>query len=281
MRKWLRISLLMIIWACRMQAQSSPAAMSINNAIQDLSRQTGSSLQNGESFVSYHGDREPPKGSRLLFDSWPKGFVLGIYDTVLNNANLFLNYDKITHNLYLTFDGKTIVKVESSQARELHFKTDSGQHIVLTRVDGIDPYNFFQRLSDSAGASYYVLYRVVTTQFHRANLVTDGLVTSGNNYDEYVDNYEYYLVMPGAKEYTPINLKKKSIIAALGPKAEPAFFRHHKSGIDEAFLIDLVNRLNAAATAAAATPSGSTAAGTANATGNAAYDHPQTSSPSR
>lgn len=227
------------------KAQSTQAAMSIDNAIQELSKTAGagSKLNTGESFVTYHNDREPPKGSRLLFNDWPRGFVIGIYDTVLKDSNLFLNYDKITHNLYLTFDGRTIVKVETGQARELHF-LEGGSQTVLTRVDGIDPHVFFQRLSDSPGQSHYVLYRLLKTQFRRANYYTDGLVTTGNNYDEYIDVYEYYIVMPGARQYAPVSLKKRSVREALGPKADAWFAAHRGDRLDEAGLTALVNRLN-------------------------------------
>jgi hypothetical protein len=225
------------------KAQSSQAAMSIDNAIQTLSSAGGSRINNGESFVNYHGDREPPKGSRLLFDPWTRGFVIGVYDTVLKDPNLLLNYDKITHNLYLTLDGKTIVKVETEQARELHF-VEGGAQIVLTRVDGIDPHVFFQRLSDSAGESHYVLYRLLKTQYRRADFHTDGLVSYGNNYDEYVDSYEYYIVMPGANEYAPLSLTKRSLRAVLGRRADAWFAAHRKDKLDEAALTALVNRLN-------------------------------------
>ena len=224
------------------QAQSSQEAMSIDNAIQDLAATSGSRLNAG-SFVSWHGTKDSTRGSRLLFDNWPKGFILGSYDTLLKNPNLFLNYDKISHELYFTFDGKTFVKVETGQAREIHF-VDSGQQTILTRVDGIDPRTFFQRLSDSTGTNYYLLYRLIKTQLRRANYQTDGLYASGNNFDEYVDNYEYYLVMPGGREYAPLKLTKKFIRETLGGKADPWFAAHPKSKIDEASLTDLVNALN-------------------------------------
>ncbi|HLZ86709.1 MAG TPA: hypothetical protein VKQ52_05705, partial [Puia sp.] len=195
------------------------------------------------SFVSYHGPKDSTRGSRLLFNNWPRGYVLGAYDTLLKNYNLFLNFDKITRALYFTLDGKTIVKVQTDQARELHF-TDSNTQLVLVRVDGIDPRLFFQRLSDSSGNDHYILYRLTKTQYRRANYQTDGLVSTGNNYDEYVDSYDYYLVMPGGKLYTPVKLKKKDIRAALGSKADAWLDAHRNSPPDESFLIGLVNHLN-------------------------------------
>jgi len=231
--------------AVNTNAQSSPTAMSIGNAIQDLSRAGGPNnrINNGESFVDYHGEREPPKGSRLLFANWPKGFVLDKNDTVLQNPNLFLNFDKITQNLYFTFDGKTIVKVETEQARELHFE-DSGVNTILIRVPGIDPHAFYQRLTDSSGEQHYILYRRLVTQLRHADYRTDGLVTTGNNYDEYIDSYEYYLVMPGGREYTPVGLKRRSIREALDHQADAWLATHRKNPPDEANLTEMVNWLN-------------------------------------
>lgn len=248
MTKLLPILLLALAMSPAVHAQSTQAAMSIDNAIQELSRMANpadasSRLRGSTTFVSYHGDKEATEGSRLLFDDWPKGFVIGIYDTLLNNPNLFLNFDKITRDLYFTLDGKTIIKVETSQAREIHFINGNAQ-VVLTRVDGIDPHHFFQRMSDSAGAPNYILYRLTTTQFRRANFTTNGLTSTGNNFDEYIDDYDYFIVMPGGKLYTSVKLKKNSIRTALGDKADAWFKTHQNEKTDEAFLVGLVNHLN-------------------------------------
>jgi hypothetical protein len=232
------------------KAQSSQEAISMDNAIQELSRLTPAGAPSGynktASFPSFHGNKDSTRGSRLLFDNWPKGYVLGTYDTVLKNDRLFLNFDKISRVLYFTFDGKTIIKVETSQAREIHF-TGANKPTTLVRVDGIDPKLFFQPLSDSTDVNHYVLYRLIKTQFRRANYHTDGLVSTGNNYDEYVDDYEYYIVMPGGKLYTPVNLKKKAIrdaLASAGPNLDAWFSQHKKAEINEAFLKGLVDKLN-------------------------------------
>jgi len=252
MRQLLPILLLGIAFSPAAHAQSTQEAMSIDNAIQELSKlanaaDPASHLRGATSFVSYHGNgKETTKGSRLLFDAWPKGFVIGVYDTVMNNPDLFLNYDKMTHDLYFTFDGKTIIKAETSQAREIHFTTGEGAPITLTRVDGIDPRQFFQRMSDSAGVHNYILYRLVSTQYRRANFQTNGLTSTGNNFDEYIDDYDYFIVMPGGKLYADVKLKKNSIRAALGDKADPWFRTHTNEKTDEAFLIGLVNNLNRA-----------------------------------
>ncbi|HEY4335402.1 MAG TPA: hypothetical protein VGM89_05880, partial [Puia sp.] len=167
--------------------------------------------------------------------SWPKGYVLGSYDTALQNPNLFLNYDKINHNLYFTADGRTITRVATDQARELHFEGRRG-HVILVRVDGIDPRVFFQQLTDSAGDSHYVLYRRLRTQFHRSIYDFDD--------GEYIDSYKYYLVMPGGREYAPIKLKRRSIRDALGSMGDAWLATHGKNQLDEDGLTDLVNRLN-------------------------------------
>ncbi|GGA97266.1 hypothetical protein [Puia dinghuensis] len=244
------IPLLVSVLACSLVArpQSSQEAISMSNAIQEASRLTNpadaASYNRTGSFVSWHGgDKDSTRGSRLLFYNWPKGYVIGIYDTVLRDDRLFLNYDKISHVLYFTVDGKTIIKVQTTQARELHF-VDSGKQTVLVRIDGIDPKIFFERLSDSSGNYHYTLYREIKTQYRRANYETNGLTSTGNNYDEYVDTYEYYIVMPGDRLYTHVRLKKKDIRQALGPKADAWLAVHSSDPINEAFLIGLVNQLN-------------------------------------
>jgi hypothetical protein len=248
MRKLLTILVLASSPSLASRAQSSPAALSLDHAIQDLasmSPSNPSAYNRTATAVSYHGDQDSTHGSRLLFYDWPKGFIIGAYDTVLNNPNLYLNYDKLNHHLYFTFDGKPILEVESSQAREIHFLSGD-KPTVLVRVDGIDPQAFFQRLSDSAGTHHYILYRLTRTRYHRANYQTDGLVATGNNYDEYLDDYEYYIVMPGGRQYALVTPKRKSVEAALGPKAGSWLTTHHESRIDEATLVRLVNGLNAA-----------------------------------
>ena len=173
-------------------------------------------------------------------------FRSGSYDTLLNDDHLFLNFDKISHVLYLTVDGKTFVKVETSQAKEIDF-TGKDKQTKLVRLEGIDPDVFFQPLSDSTDQNHYALYRLMTTRFIRANYRTNGLTSTGNNYDEYLDEYEYYLVMPGGRNYTPIKLKKKALrdaLATAGPKVDNWFGRHNKEEVNEAFLVGLVNQLN-------------------------------------
>ena len=245
MRKLLPILALASALSLTARAQSTQEAISMQNAIEELS-QMGPAANRTASFVSYHGDKDSTRGSRLLFDTWREGFVLGTYDTLLNNDHLFLNFDKISHVLYLTLDGKTFIKIETSQAKEIGFTYENKQ-TTLVRLDGIDPDGFFQPLSDSTGQNHYALYRLLTTRFIRANYQTNGLTSTGNNYDEYIDEYEYYLVMPGGKDYAPVKLKKKAIrdvLAGAGPKVEDWFHRHDKEEINEAFLVGLVNHLN-------------------------------------
>ena len=55
-------------------------------------------------------------------------------------------------------------------------------------------------------------------------------------------SYEYYIVMPGAKEFAQIELKRSFLRKALGPRVAP----NGRKKIDEASLVDLVNRPNTA-----------------------------------
>jgi hypothetical protein len=181
---------------------------------------------------------------RLLFQIWPRGYALGIYDTVLKDTSLFLNYDKVSRTLYFTADGKAISKVRTAQIRELHFQSPASGQTVLTRVDGIDPREFFQQLSDSAGGLYYILYRRLETHFRRGSYYSNIAMPFTDGYGEYIDTYKYYLVMPGGREYTPVRLKRRSVLDIFGPAADAWLATRGKGEPDEAGLIQLVNQLN-------------------------------------
>jgi hypothetical protein len=123
-----------------------------------------------------------------------------------------------------------------------------GKPMTFVRLEAIQPNVFFQQLVDpGTTGSGYGLYKLTKTHFKKADYHTDGMIESGNNYDEYVDESEYYLVMPGGKDVKKVELKKKSIREALAEvrqKTDDFFGFHRGDDINENFLIGLVSSLN-------------------------------------
>jgi hypothetical protein len=232
-----------------MYAQSSQNSTTIDAAIQELSSAQGSNgVGNGNthavgSFVNFHGDKQDTKGSRLLFADWVGGSVINNSNAVVTSDKLLYNYDKVSHQLYLT-DKQSVIEVSKDQVKAFTLKDNEGEH-AFVRVEAIKPDVYFQVLVEP-GAKYG-LYSLTKTTLKKADFRTDGMVETGNNYDEYVDTKEYYIAVPGGKEFKKVELKKKSIKDAL-PPATPqvsAYYSAHKDDdINEAYLKGLILSVN-------------------------------------
>ena len=89
------------------------------------------------------------------------------------------------------------------------------------------------------------VFKLTTTKFVKANFQSDGIVSTGNNYDEYVDDVKYYVYNGRTDAYQPFLLKKKSIIAAFDNNARVnEYFSKHKDAIDENVVKNLADYIN-------------------------------------
>lgn len=187
--------------------------------------------------------KEDTRGNRYLFDGWVKGVVTGTDGVVYNPANAKFNYDKMSQTLFMLVDNKTVMELSSGVIAGF----------TLSRNDS----NFrFERLKNSTDLHFYQpvyknekgysLYKLMETKFKRADYQSNGLVESGNKYDEYVDENQYYILSPKG-ELIRIDLKKKSIERALTNEAikVESFFKAHKSDrVDETFVENLLQSIN-------------------------------------
>jgi len=227
-------------------AQSNENSIRVDQAIQDL---TDLQAGNGNSravgsFVNFHAGKENTRGSRYLFPDWVDGAVTTQNGVVISRDSLMYNYDKITHDLYLT-DQKTVVQVDASSIKTFTLRSE-GKSLVFVKVGALQPNLFYQQLVDP-GTAGYGLYKLVRTSFEKANYHTDGMVESGHNYDEYTDENDYYIGLPGGKEFKKVDLKKKSIreaLAAAKPKVDAFFSSHRGDDLNELFLVQLIASLN-------------------------------------
>lgn len=228
-------------------AQSDANSTTVGNAILELSSNQAGNGNNTAvgSFVNFHMGKEDTKGRRMLLASWGKGFVVGMNDSLIKDEKLVFNYDKMSHDLYYSLDKQTVFEAERSHIKAFHLVSNDGD-VEYARVNVIKPEVFF-RVFAPVDATHYGFYSLTTTEFKKANYHSDGLVETGNNYDEYVDNLQYYIVAPGGKTFQPIDLKKKSIRAAFPAakaKVEEFFSQHKDADINEALVKDLIDYVN-------------------------------------
>ena len=91
------------------------------------------------------------------------------------------------------------------------------------------------------------LYKSIKTKFEKADYTTNGMVETGKNYDEYVDEATYYVLPAGEKQVVTVELKKKSIKGAFPNEQEKvnSYLSDHRNDfINESFLIGFINNIN-------------------------------------
>ncbi len=216
----------------------------ISTTFQDYQKgNTGS--RNNSAFLPVYHLKESTQGSAYLFPDWCKGAVLDTAGNVVYRPENFYNYDKINNRLILRMDENYVMQLDFTNV--LAFKLSDNIHTcMLEKVPLINPGLYFQKLNTTDGN--YEFVKQINTRFEPANFQTNGMISSGHNYDLYTDNFSYFLVNAVKGTYKKIDMKKKTITEYF--RDEPFandFFRQHGSEIvSEQLVADLVNALNAA-----------------------------------
>jgi hypothetical protein len=203
----------------------------------------GSQMQfNGGSFPIAK-EKEETHGSRYYYRDWANGYVINTEGKKINNAALLFNYNKVTGDLLLTHDKKTAIIVNRDQVKSFTLYDATKKEHRFEMIPAIDAVRFVEVLTDG---SKYKIYKLTKTKFIPSNYTTNGLVSSGNSYDEYADENTYYLLTAN-DQMQKLALKRKAIKHAFENDENKldAFFSKNNSGnIDDQFLKDLGDYMN-------------------------------------
>ena len=192
-------------------------------------------------FVKPKGDT---RGSQYLLDDWAHGFIIDSKDSVLQNPDYLYNYDKINGVMVFTQDKSSAMELNKSTVNSFVLFSNDGKTAAFEKAPNVDANNYVQVL---AMGKKYKIYKSINTQFVKSNYQTNGLSSSGNNYDEYVDDYTYYIFNVQTNSLQKISLKKKAIKAAFVKDADKVnkFIDDHSSDdIDDNYLINLGDYMN-------------------------------------
>ena len=140
-----------------------------------------------------------------MYETWVDGAVTGVNGVVYNSPKYRYNYDKINKKLFMLLDTSTIVELSSEDIAGFNLKTD-GQVLVFERIKNSTDLNFYQAVYKNDKG--YSLYKLLTTKFKKADYQTNGIIESGNKYDEYIDEQVYFILSP-KQELIKIVLRKK------------------------------------------------------------------------
>lgn len=218
----------------------------VEKTFKDFSQYSPSSFMNGGVIFSFN-NKDNTKGKRYYYDGWVKGSLISEKGAIINSQKYLFNLDKLNSSLLVTEDKQNIIQVDNTEIR--YFTLINGvDSSSFERVDMIDPKVYLRIVAKKGTGFGYTLYKSIHTTFVKANYVSDGLMESGNPYDEYVDAEQYYVVLPEGKEFRPLSsLKSKAIRAAFKgqeKKVNEYFDQHADQNIDEFFLKGLTDYIN-------------------------------------
>jgi len=155
---------------------------------------------------------------------------------------MMFNYDKMGGGLLLTRDGRSAIEVNREQVKTFTVYGADGIQHNFENVPAISKNRYVEVVEEG---TKYKIYKLVKTEFVKSDYATNGLTTSGNPYDEYVDKPTYYVI---GKDGIPlqISLKKKALKEAFKEDTEKLnqFFASNSGDIDDDYLRGLGEFMN-------------------------------------
>jgi hypothetical protein len=239
MRKIFVITGLSLFALTKSLAQTNVNTQVVGDAFQDLTRGAVT-----HSAAEFH-PRDATVGSAYMFKAWVKGNVKNQNDTVINNPSLLYNYDKTKGSLMVTQDQANYIELSKGTYKSFNLVDADGIEHIFVAIPAISNALFPEEI---AKTEKYSIYKLTKTKFKRADYRTDGLTETGNNYDEYVDEYEYYVVNNKDKsgQAIKISAKRKSVKDAFGTDAAKvdAYVSQHKDDLNDNYFKLLATYLN-------------------------------------
>ncbi|MDN5284338.1 MAG: hypothetical protein JWR38_612 [Mucilaginibacter sp.] len=182
-------------------------------------------------------------GSRFLFNDWVHGFAITPQDSLKQSDVYLFNYDKVGGTLIFTRNKATAMLVVKQEIKGFTLFDENAQPYVFEDVPAINAKRYIQVLSTG---KKYKIYKDLGTTFIKASFVTNGITSSGNNYDEYKDEIVYYVVKLSGGQPQKMELKSKSIKLAFAEDADKVkkFLSDNEGDIDDNYLHALGDYMN-------------------------------------
>jgi hypothetical protein len=194
--------------------------------------------------ISEKSTKEETHGSRYLFDDWMHGYVVDNNGAIIQDQHNLFNYDKIGGGLLMTLDKSTAMEISKEQIKSFTIFDKNTQPYIFENVPTIDSKHYVQLIS--AGKNVKI-YKVLGTKFERANFSTNGMMSTGHNYDLYTEKSTYYVVKAQGGNPQKLALSKKAIkdvFADQGDKVNKFISTNSNKDIDDNYLKELGDYLN-------------------------------------
>jgi len=183
-------------------------------------------------------------GHRFLFTQWVHGYMVKVNGDIVQTPTMLFNYDKIKGDLYITEDMNHVNLSDKNAIKSFVLFDTPDQPYSFERVLGISNDMYSQLISNG---SKYKIYKFTTTKFVASNYQSNGITSTGNAYDEFVDDNVYYIFNLKSNSFQPVALKKKALKEAFADNSArfTTFATDHADDkIDESYLVSLGDAMN-------------------------------------
>ncbi len=194
--------------------------------------------------VSLAHKKDQVQGNQYLFEDFAHGYVINPGGALVYNPDYLYDYDKIKGSLLFTADNKSVAEINADQIKIFVLYSNTDQRYVFKMVPDIDKTHYTQVL---ASGKNYEIYKFTKTHFVKSDYVAAGLTSHGNNYDEFVDDVDYYVLDVTANKLQKLSLKKKSLKEVFAKdldKVNKFMSNNSSSDIDDIYLSKLGYILN-------------------------------------
>jgi hypothetical protein len=200
-------------------------------------------LANGSTISAIAHQKGNTRGNRYLFDEFAHGYVINTQNVLVYDENYRFDYDKIGGVLLLTEDNNNVTQVSDLQIMSFTLFSNTDQLVTFEQVPAIDKTHYVQVLA--SGAKYNI-YKSIKTRLVKASYTNAGITSHGNDYDEFVDDIDYYFVDTKTNQPVKFNPKKKALktIFAAEPDKINKYITDHSGDIDDMYLSNLGAYMN-------------------------------------
>ncbi len=170
----------------------------------------GSQVHVNSRLLPTYFEKEETKGSPYLSPNWMRG-VLELSDhrrIPQRNEYMFFNYDKYNLRMIL-LDGENRISTYPVDSISGFVLMDSGKIYAFEKLAAIGEDFLLEPVLKSGKG--YSLYKRLITRMIPANYISLGYSSEGEKFDEYMDDYEYYLVYPDRITVKKFYLKEKPV----------------------------------------------------------------------
>jgi hypothetical protein len=182
-------------------------------------------------------------GTRYFFEAFAHGYLVDMSGRRVFDQSYLLDYDKVSGLILITADKINVMQIAKDQIKSFVLYGNSDQRAEFEKVPAIDAAHYVQVLS--AGKKYKI-YKFTKTGFDGADYSNTAAGQRGHDYDEYVDEAEYYALDVKSNQLQKLSLRKKSIRTVFAKEADKVnkFLSEDQEDIDDTYLVQLGEIVN-------------------------------------